>query len=85
MTKKNVNKDSVSSVIRGKCTLKNIFEMFNLKPISKGKLNETSDSSYCQELSVQGTLIHCWWQCKFDQHTIEISVVAPQDCGNHLP
>jgi hypothetical protein len=67
MTKKHLKKWSKSLVIREmqiKTTLR-----FHLTPIrmAKGKKKNSSDSSCWQGCGARGTLLHCWWVCKFVQ------------------
>lgn len=65
MTEKPLKKCSTSLAMREKqikITLRNLIY------VTMAKINDTSDSLYCEHTNVaRGTLFHCWWEYKFVQ------------------
>ena len=64
MIKKHLKKCSTSLVIRVqiKRTLR-----FHLTPVRMAKIKNSGDSRCWRGCGERGTLLHCWWDCKFVQ------------------
>jgi hypothetical protein len=65
MVEKNLKKCSISLVIRemqNKMTLG-----FHLTPVRMAKIKNAGDSRCWGGYGERGTLLHCWWDCKFVQ------------------
>jgi hypothetical protein len=65
MAEKHLKKCSTSLIIREiqiKTTLR-----FHLIPVKMAKIKNSGDSRSLRGCGKRGTLLHCWWDCKFVQ------------------
>jgi hypothetical protein len=65
MSEKHIKKYPTSLVIREmqiRTTLR-----FQVTPVRRAKMKNSSDSRYCQGGGKRGTPLHCWWHCKLVQ------------------
>jgi hypothetical protein len=55
---------------------------FHLTPVRMAKIKILDDSRCWQGHGKRGTLLHCCWDCKLVQTTLEISLAVPQKIGH---
>jgi hypothetical protein len=65
MAEKNLKKCSASLII-GEIQIKTTLR-FHLTPVRMVQIKNSGDSRCLQGCVERGTLLHCWWDCKFVQ------------------
>ena len=71
---KQINRCSTSYVIR-KIKIKTT-RKYHYKPITMCKIQNTDDLNCWRGCETTETLIHCWWECKVAQATLENSLAG---------
>ena len=80
MAEKYLRKSSKSLVIREMQTQMTL--RFHLTPIRIAKMKVSGDSTCWRGWGERGTLLHCWWDFKLVQTTLEINLEVSQIIGN---
>jgi hypothetical protein len=80
MAEKYLRKSSKSLVIREMQTQMTL--RFHLTPIRIAKMKVSGDSTCWGGWGERRTLLHCWWDFKLVQTTLEINLEVSQIIGN---